>query len=264
MHVFRDYGWAGNLWKLAPATLRRKEGLSIRDWISDIILNSSPLEADLFATLLWQMWYSRNEYCFEHLHISPDVCLQRSKDILNDYHRWNGFSHKDKPHREATRWCKPHRGCIKVNFDAALNCSQDSSGLGVVARDGDGQILLSAARTVAASTEAELAELEAAAWVVQLAVEQGWDNVIVEGDARLVIEALNQERARGFYAQTLVNNIRFMASNLSSIVFSFCFRESNEIANRLAHWASKSNCNSVWIRSCPNWIRDLVLTDCLP
>lgn len=249
LHAFRDCSWARSLWKLAPASLRKQEALSIRDWISDVILYASSSEADFFATLLWQMWYSRNEYCFEHIQTSPEACFQRSKETLHDYHRWNGFSHQDKSHREVSKWCKPRRGDIKINFDAALNCSQKCTGLGVVARDGEGNILLSAARTVAAKSEAELAEIEAAGWAVRLAVEYDWDNIPIEGDARLVIEALNQNRARGFYAQTLINNIRFMSSAISSISFSFCFRESNEVAHRLAHWASRRNCNSVWTRS---------------
>src|SRR5688572_17163908 len=105
-----------------------------------------------------------------------------------------------------------------------------------------------------------MAELKAVEWAVQLAQQHGWSAVNVESDAQLVIDALNGARRRGFHAQTLVDNIFRMIVNLN-IRFSFCYRESNMAAHRLAYRASSSSCISVWTKDYPLWISDLVLLD---
>lgn len=109
-----------------------------------------------------------------------------------------------------------------------------------------------------------MTELTAVAWAINLAKEHRWRAVKIEGDARLVIEALNGRRAGGLHSQTLINNIKSMLSFFTSISFSFCYRECNEVANRLARWATSNKCNLVWPRSGPLWIEDLVLADILP
>lgn len=58
---------------------------------------------------------------------SPEVCFKREKDTLSDYQRWNDLKqNQKKPHREKTKWSKPNKGCIKLNFDASLNSQQDA------------------------------------------------------------------------------------------------------------------------------------------
>lgn len=136
--------------------------------------------------------------------------------------------------------------------------------MGVVARDDAGCVLLSASRTIWRADTVEMTELYAADWAVSLAIEHQWPNVTFEGDTSLVVEALNGVRFRGLHAQTLVQNIRSRMGGFVSFSFCFCYRECNEIAHRLAQWASRSSCDNVWIKASPLWIRDLVISDISP
>lgn len=54
-------------------------------------------------------------------------------------------------------------------------------------------------------------------------------------------------------------NICLKIGVFDNISFSLCVRECNEVAYRLARWASNSNIDNVWIDSSPNWIRDIVI-----
>lgn len=103
IHVFRDCSWARKLWSLAPIAIYKQEALDIRTWFTEILDNSPPYDSDLFATLLWQIWYSRNELCFEKIYSSPDISFKRAKDILCDYQRWNGSKNQSKPHRDRAK-----------------------------------------------------------------------------------------------------------------------------------------------------------------
>lgn len=154
----------------------------------------------MLATLLWQVWFVRNELCFEKIYSSPEVCFKRARDGLKDYQRWNGTTNPKKICRDKAKWCKPHETYIKINFDAALNNQKECYGLGIVARDSSGRVLLAAAQTQWPLISAEMAEIKAADWAVRMAIEQRWNKAIIEGDAAVVIEALNQKRVRGFHA----------------------------------------------------------------
>lgn len=81
----------------------------------------------------------------------------------------------------------------KLNFDASINTQRDCYGLGVIARDADGTVCLTTSKTQWPHVTAEMAECRAAEWVVQLAKRQQWKDVIIEGDASVVIAALKKD-----------------------------------------------------------------------
>lgn len=75
--------------------------------------------------------------------------------------------------------------------------------------------------------------------------ERRWSNVIFKGDAQTVVKALQHNLPRGLHNQVLFNNIFDILSDVNSYSFSFCFREANNVAHRLARWAMASVCSRV-------------------
>lgn len=122
-------------------------------------------------------------------------------------------------------------------------------------------LVLTAARSLPFTSSVELAECYAADWAVLLASEQRWSHIVVEGDAALIIQALHGSLLRGLHEQVILHNVISRVENFDSISFSFCYRECNEVANRLAHWASSSSCDNVWLGYGPTWISDIVISD---
>lgn len=96
---------------------------------------------------------------------------------------------------------------------------------------------------------------------MHLIKESIWSSAIVEGDAQNVVLALQGKLLRGFHNQIMVENIRAAAVNAHQISFNFCFREANNVAHRLAKWASSSVCCNVWFDGGPPWIMDIVSSD---
>lgn len=107
----------------------------------------------------------------------------------------------------------------------------------------------------------ERSELEAFNWAVNLIKEQQWRDVVVEGDAQNIVHALQGKIRRGFHTQIIVENVSVAASDIQHIQFNFCFSEANNIAHRLAKWASSNVCSNVWYDGCPSWIIDIVFLD---
>ena len=63
--------------------------------------------------------------------------------------------------REDVKWVPPNLGSIKVKIDAAVNNKENRIGLGVVARNEAGTVLLVASKTLWPSILMGWAELEA-------------------------------------------------------------------------------------------------------
>lgn len=89
----------------------------------------------LFGMLLWSIWKRRNERLWEHKTNLPRLVVDRSKYYL---HEWNFFN-KDCEQNggvmrhtpvASNRYTTPNMGCVKVNIDAAFNCSIGKVGFG--------------------------------------------------------------------------------------------------------------------------------------
>ena len=89
------------------------------------------------------------------------------------------------------KWMPPPPKMIKINVDRVTNQSQDCQGLGFVARDEKGSVLVAGSRTEWKDHNPENVEARAMFWAAQTAKYHGWRHVMFEGDAKLVVEALN-------------------------------------------------------------------------
>ncbi|XP_057535284.1 uncharacterized protein LOC130813467 [Amaranthus tricolor] len=115
----------------------------------------------------------------------------------------------------------------------------------VVTRDDVGTILLAASKTIWTSISVERVELEAFYWAAVYVKGMQCSNVIFKGDAQIVVDALQHKISRDLHNQVHVTNILDLLSNVGSFSFYFCFREANNVAHRLARWASTSICSKV-------------------
>ena len=90
-------------------------------------------------------------------------------------------------------WRKPEEGWLKCNFDGTWDEHGAVGGAGIVLRDAAGEFVAAAAIKVAGITSAMLAETtatrEAALFVQQWRLQK----VILEGDALLVIAAIQND-----------------------------------------------------------------------
>lgn len=78
----------------------------------------------------------------------------------------------------------------KLNFDGALFESEKCAGLGVILRNHEGQVMVSLTeRTMLPFTAIEV-EAMAARRALSLALERGFDRVVLEGDSQVLVTAL--------------------------------------------------------------------------
>jgi hypothetical protein len=86
-----------------------------------------------------------------------------------------------QPRRQA-KWQKPEDGWVKINTDATFNATTCTSSGGVVLRDHEGAVLAGEARWFDHVPDVFTAEAVAAKEGLELAMENGYDRVILEVD----------------------------------------------------------------------------------
>jgi len=85
------------------------------------------------------------------------------------------------------RWYPPLPGFVKLNFDGSLINSSAAGGF--IIRDWTGK-LVKACATYYGNTSILVAEARALRDGLRLAIQAGFNNIVIEGDNKIVIHAL--------------------------------------------------------------------------
>ncbi|KAE8655251.1 hypothetical protein F3Y22_tig00117034pilonHSYRG01593 [Hibiscus syriacus] len=152
LHAVKDYPKSKSILSLSglPQDIVDWEGTSCFDWFTSMFPKLNREGFDLFLTLLWNVWNRRNKW----IH---DVELQTDRDVI--LKAWNllAFCHESQ----------------KVT-------------VGIVAHDSNGMVLGGMTKQIDHPNSAESTEAFAFTQGIRLTVENGWSNVLIEGDAILV------------------------------------------------------------------------------
>ncbi|XP_040987788.1 uncharacterized protein LOC121235507 [Juglans microcarpa x Juglans regia] len=158
-------------------------------------------------------------------------------------------------------WKKPEGQLLKVNFDAAIKESTKKLGLGVIIRDCRGEVYAAACLTREASYGIFRAECIAMWEAMVLCEELGLGEVIFEGDAKSVIDAVSSgEKDDSSYGH-LVENLQQKLNFYSRWEVAFIHREGNEVAHQLAKLALYGDNDMYWVEECPEAITDQLSID---
>lgn len=260
-HVLKDCRWSREVWEHAMQPSDIPLYSSFKEWLGEVMDHKNQKEVEFFGVCAWQVWCARNDFVFDQVFIASDLCYKRAYDILEEYSKANAITNGHVNYRENVKWKPPPEQFIKFNVDAAVNKEEDRAGLGIIARDHNGKVLLAGSKTIWPFVNVESAEIEAFKWAACMVKERSWNRIIIEGDAQQVVKAFQRSITRNIYNQVLIDNTLNYVSNVDSLSFSFCYREANHAAHRLARWAASSVCSRVWFDEGPPWISDIVFAD---
>jgi hypothetical protein len=151
-------------------------------------------EFALFVGITRRIWFRRNEVIHGGYFSHPNLIVQQASQ--EDEHaqmiivkqRGHGPSVGEAP---MTGWKAPPQDSFKINWDAGMDQKRGRVGLGVVIRDHQGRMWASKSRTVRGFMDPKTGETMAALMAVQFCQEMGFHNAHFEGDAKVVVEAIN-------------------------------------------------------------------------
>lgn len=108
---------------------------------------------------------------------------------------------------------------IKLNFDAAL--INNEAAIAVVARNDRGELLMAQTKSKRLNTnDPTIAKAAPILWAIELAKAEGFSKVIIESDAKLCIETLNDlSDDQDWKIKTLCSD----SKSLISYIFQYFF-----------------------------------------
>lgn len=141
--------------------------------------------------VFWYIWKMRNDYLFTYHPMKP---LSVKIKIFHGLYEWNISNFL--PTSAASLglppdiWLPPPGNYVKLNFDGSYNPFTKFAGIGGIIRSPAGTVLAAYAGKVSAEDPIGV-ELSALLKVVQLCIELGLKQVIVEGDCLILLDLVN-------------------------------------------------------------------------
>jgi ribonuclease HI len=230
----------------------------------NLFLRCKKEEFRVFVAISRKLWFRRNSMIHEGKFSHPNEVVREAMGAIDDLDRL----HK----KEATHlvecgpvspktWTTPLENWIKINCDAALDKNRGVFGMGIVVRNSDGRLLAAKRVTRRGRVDPVVAEGMAFYYGVNLCKARGFQNVWLEGDSKLICDALNNKSSINSRYGHLIEDIGVVLFSFNQWKCTHIYREGNEAAHNLAREALNWSGERSWEDSCPDCIKQVISTE---
>ena len=108
------------------------------------------------------------------------------------------------------KWLAPSQGWYRANWDVAIDNSKARVGMGVILRDERGQVLVAMSKTRNGTLEPSAGEAFAASSAVCFCKDLGVQRVVLEGDAKQIVDAINSSSTSWSRFGHLIDDTRWI------------------------------------------------------
>lgn len=253
-HVMFLCPFAREVWSRCPSLFvpHIAAGQSIEESLKACsrMINFPPtgLRVPLYPWVMWALWTSRNQLCFEDKSFSETEVM--GKAIKNALEWQNSqatkipsTSSKDCPIKKAPTQSQIMKNAFSCYSDAAWNSNSYAGGLGWICFKPDGTKLFqgsSAHHVIASVLVAEALSLKAA---INAAIAHGAKDLVCFSDSKILISLITGNMSV-ISLQGILHDIGVLSRSPSSISFKFVSRNGNVVADGLAKSALFSVSNS--------------------
>lgn len=137
------------------------------------------------------------------------------------------------------QWKSPVFGTLNVNSEAAWCKESMRVGVGWVVKDFVGLLQAAGGSGVLFSHSAAAAEAMAVREALEFCRMHGFDKLVVETDARVIIKMLRKEVQYDYSLECILSDIEVLVRSMRSVTFAFVPRESNCVAHSVAKYVFK-------------------------
>nr|CAB3500289.1 unnamed protein product [Digitaria exilis] len=176
---------------------------SCSDWLLLLLDKCSPVQRDLVKLILWKAWMTHNNITHQagptgiHDGVQALLSMRTSlEQIAEDQTSFDLKGTASKLHRPVkgkgkgrisdevqSTWNPPPKGWSKVNVDGSfIPATRGEAGVGIIARNSDGQVIFSAWKVLFRCLDAAEAEARACMEGIRFAAQWAPGKVIIESD----------------------------------------------------------------------------------
>ena len=232
----------------------------VRELLSWMIEEGKSLE--LLAYTTWTIWNQRNKVRLNLQACPLHHVAEQTAELLAQYRantEASGMQVRSNGNG-GNRWKALQAGFMKVNFDGAVFDDANKLGVGVVVRDSYGAVLASCSKKIFQAYKAEVTEALTVGKAFSFA-RVGFPNVILEGDALGLIQALKSQEQNPCPLGLLVEDVKIYSSRFQRVLYSHVKRNSNSVAHYLARHVISIPDFQVWMEDVPSHIVSVLHSD---
>ena len=152
-------------------------------------------------------------------------------------------------------------GVYKANVDGAVFKEQLTTGLGVIIRDADGQVVGALSQQIYSPLGAFEAEAKAMEAVVLFVGDVGIQEIIFEGDSLQVYNFLKGGSLVPPAVANVLEGILYHLQAFRSFDFSDIKRVDNRPTHLLAHYAKSVVDFEAWVKETPSFLEAALASD---
>lgn len=149
LHVFFDCDFASQCWQSVGYTPDMLLVESAPVWLLEKLCVESETNMIKIATVLWRLWFARNNLVWEKKKLSPTAIVELSskqiyewqEDMKEKKERIVVRSQNKTVSNKATRWEASEAGRLKLNIDASLFTGTNYFAISMVVKDEQGTFL---------------------------------------------------------------------------------------------------------------------------
>ncbi|KAH6792853.1 hypothetical protein C2S52_003330 [Perilla frutescens var. hirtella] len=161
-------------------------------------------------------------------------------------------------------WEKPEIGWTKLNYDGSCKWKTGKCSIGGVFRDEKAAFLLGYAESISSSSSSSIAELAALLRGLEIALQNGWTHLCLEGDSKSLIDIISQKRHPNSKCQLLhthLQRINFIIPQFSNCILTHTYRQGNRAADKFAQMGHALNKPHIWRHIPPNQLLRVLQQD---
>ncbi|KAH9657893.1 putative reverse transcriptase/RNA-dependent DNA polymerase [Citrus sinensis] len=222
-HALMECKLARKIWRCTDMeatvqSIRRDDMLST---MHSLMRKGAKFEIDYVASIWRATWHARNKLLFEGKKPDPRETVAKAKAIV-----------------VASK--------LKINVDAMVHAESQMAGLGAVIRNSQGQVVVTAVKSINFQGDVSIAEAKAVQWGMEVASKASFTNVIVETDCSMVADLANNKVSNKTEIWWTIAEIQSSRQDFQSIDFQHVPRQCNTSAHSLAKRALKSSGSVIW------------------
>ncbi|KAF5481456.1 hypothetical protein F2P56_002104 [Juglans regia] len=193
------------------------------------------VQLDQVTVILYKIWARRNCFVFKNIFNSPLVLVKSALndvEVLHESHLRLTYDAARLPQQiTEVEWRPPADPFYKLHFDAAFDSEKRLMGIGILVRNSRGEMLAVVSAPKSHICPAFSAECYALLRSIKLCQELCLYQVVLEGDAKAVVDSVNGYNNSHSWQGLLIDDIQFLIKGHADWNLIFTKRTRNKAAH---------------------------------
>lgn len=238
IHVLVSCPFANQCWIRRGGFVPSAEDYTFDGWLRQMLDHTGKEGHGEILTMCWSIWQARNRLVWDNKRSEVNHVVFSTKQYLAEWRKAQSSStmalYRDVIQGDgASSWVRPKKNSVKVTVDAALFSESSKYGVGLLARDDEGQVVQGKSEVFHGEVRSEFAEAvaikEALSWIKSC----GWREVVLESDCLAVVQAIRSKVILRSPFGRIIMECRRLLVELNIALF-FITRSANMAAHCLA------------------------------